>query len=227
MGLVSGTLLITPSFASAAASLDDLWCTASNSCVAVGASDIEDGSSQVHVKRWNGSAWTREEVDPPEGAAKSELAGVYCTSASACIAVGFLATEGEGKDQPLAVKWDGSNWDGENLPVPEGATSTKPADIACASSSDCIAVGDYIDAEDVKKSLAMAWNGLLSGPVPSGAGLSELESISCTASNDCVAVGSFVNSSEVTKTLAVSWNGSSWSIASTPEPGRCGAESAL
>lgn len=226
VGMVVATaFLLAPSGASAASHLKDLWCTSSTACLAVGASDVEEGeagSSQVHAKRWNGSAWTIEELDPPDNSVTSVLDGVACASASACTAVGSYSDEEAEATLALAMRWDGTDWEIQEVPKPSGALGAKLADVACTAASACIAVGSYTDAEEVRKSLALSWNGtawsVLSVPIPSGAGRSELEGISCTASNDCVAVGSFVNSSEVTKTLALSWNGSSWSIASTPEP---------
>lgn len=225
LGFFLAAGLAIPASASAAASLEDLWCTSASACVAVGASDFEEGehsSSQIHVKRWSGSAWTAEELDPPDSAATSVLEGVACASTSACTAVGSYVDHESRVTLALALRWDGTDWDIDELSKPEAALSAELVDVACASASSCVAVGSYTDDEEIRKSLAMSWNGsawsVLSVPIPSGAALSELEGISCTGASDCVAVGSFVNSGEVTKTLALSWNGSAWSIASTPEP---------
>lgn len=212
-------LSLAPSTASAASHIGDVWCTTTTACVAVGASDNESGSSSAHAKTWNGSAWVTQEIPVPSGGSTSELSSVNCVAA--CAAVGSFETE-DGTTTAYITRWNGTSWAQESAPVPAGATSTKLEELSCTSSTACFAVGSYVDENEVKKSLAMHWNGSLwslkSVPIPSGAGLSELAGIACTTATDCVAVGSFVNSSEVTKTLAVVWNGSSWSIVSTPEP---------
>lgn len=217
--------LLAPAAASALEKLPDVACTSTSFCLAVGASDAS-GASHVQARGWNGSAWSDKAAPVPDGAALSELSSVSCVSASSCVAVGSYADEEEETTLALAMRWNGSSWSTDSLPAPAGSLSSKLAEVACTSASSCTAVGRYIDAAEVRKSLAMRWNGsawsLQSAPVPSGAGLSELTGVSCTVASDCVAVGSFVNSSEVTKTLAMVWNGSAWSITSTPEP--AGAE---
>lgn len=222
LACVLGACLVAPAGASALDKLTDVACTSSTFCLAVGASDAEAGSAQAQARSWNGSKWSAVETPAPEGAIQSDLAALTCTSATHCVAVGDYADSEEETTLALAMGWDGTEWDTAELPRPAGALSTTLAELTCPLSTSCIAVGSYLDSAEVRKPLAISWNGLewtlLSVPVPSGAGLSDLEGISCTATNDCVAVGSFVNSSEVTKTLAVSWNGSAWSVNSTPEP---------
>jgi hypothetical protein len=215
-------VLLVPTQASAATSLEDVFCTSSSNCIAVGGSD-ESGAWNAHAKRWNGTAWTSETIAPPNGASTSKLSGVTCLSASDCIAVGTVVEEEQGK-QALLASWNGSSW--ATAPIPaEGVSSSELKEIACTSSSACVAVGSSRDEDGRKQALAMRWNGSAwstnTHPQPSES-LTELTGVSCVGPADCVAVGSFVNSSNVTKTLASVWNGTSWSVVATPEPG--GAE---
>lgn len=221
--LVLAALWSVPTVASAASNIEDVWCTSTAACVGVGASDAS-GSYGAQILRWDGEAWSEESeesVSLGEETVLSSLAGVTCTSASDCVAIGSAEDELEQKT-PLVLRWDGTSWTTQAAPGPEGSIAAELDDVACASASSCIAVGSYYDQQEVKHALSMTWDGeawsLRSVPEPTGAGLSELSAVSCVGSADCVGVGSFVNGSEVTKTLAVAWNGSAWSIDATPEP---------
>ncbi len=222
---IAAVFLIAPAGASAMDRLDDVACTATSFCLTVGASDA-DGPAQAQARRWNGSTWTDAGAPTPDGATQSALAGISCVSATSCVAVGDYADEEEETTLALAMRWDGSDWDIESLPTPAGALSSTLAEVTCTAATACTAVGSYVDSAEVRKAMAIRWNGsswsLQSVPFPSGAGLSELVGISCTAESECLAVGSFVNSAEVTKTLATVWKSGTWVIAPTPEP--AGAE---
>lgn len=95
-------------------------------------------------------------------------------------------------------------------------------DVSCVSYTSCIGVGSHTDMADVKRTLAMHWNGSswskLTTPEPSGVVSSELGGVSCTAANSCMAVGNYVNSSGTQQTLTMSWNGSAWSLVASPSP---------
>jgi hypothetical protein len=167
--------------------------------------------------------WTFQNVPMPSGAKSSGLGGVSCTSASACVAVGWYeSTSGEGP--PLAESWNGSTWTPQTVPAPSGAKGTLLEDVSCTSPSACTAVGFYssgVEGEGVP--LAESWNGsswtLQSVPAPSGAragGIDYLEGVSCVSARACVAVGRYEISSSEELPLAESWNGSSWTLQSVP-----------
>jgi hypothetical protein len=94
--------------------------------------------------------------------------------------------------------------------------------VSCVSSSDCVAVGSYVNRADISAPLAERWNGvswsIQPTPSPSGSTYGELLSVSCAAATACTAVGDY-NSNRGTQPLAEQWNGSSWSIQPTPNPG--------
>src|SRR4051794_13412615 len=86
------------------------------------------------------------------------LTGTSCSAAAQCTAVG--TTHAEGKTRAQAVSWDGSAWKAQTLPSPpSGATATELADLACASPTECSAVGSYVDASAVTKTFAMRLSG--------------------------------------------------------------------
>src|SRR5207248_2351355 len=115
-----------------------------------------------------------------------------------------------------------SAWSVQTVPTPSGAQSGVLSGVACASSTQCTAVGNYVSSTGTRNTLAERWNGsawsVQSTPNPSGARSSQLLSVACPSSTVCVADGTAVNSAGTAVTLAEGWNGSSWSAQSTPNP---------
>ena len=63
-------------------------CPSATSCVAVG--DSRTGAvDHTLVKRLTGNTWSIEPSPDPAGALEASLHGVVCTSATACVAVGY------------------------------------------------------------------------------------------------------------------------------------------
>jgi hypothetical protein len=94
-----------------AAELSSVACAAANRCQASG---FQTGSSRLDRafgERWNGRAWSVVPTVSAPGAVSSELAGVACSSASDCTAVGV------GGDRGLAERWDGSRWRAVKTPA--------------------------------------------------------------------------------------------------------------
>lgn len=118
--------------------------------------------------------------------------------------------------------WGTGSWISGVGPEPSGATVSELLSVSCASSTNCWAVGDYIDAENVQKGLAMSWNGsgwsLQSVPNPSGAIASVLYGVDCASTSACTAVGSYVDTEEVQRPLAMTFNGSSWALSAVSLP---------
>ena len=190
------------------ASLNDVACTSSSACTAVGSYNTAQGSfeSLSLAERWNGSQWsvqpTPNPTDPSPPFAASVLQGVACTSSSSCVAVGQF-NKSTGETVPLAESWSGAL---------QGVT--------CTSASACLAVGSYHSKSNVSEPLAELWNGS-SWSLQSTPGLSNggaFQNVSCSSSRACVVVGTNTLASGATLTLAEKWNGSTWSIQTTPNP---------
>jgi subtilisin family serine protease len=196
--------------------LDDVWCE-SWECVAVGDAVTDSGIQRAQVSRWDGNNWIPSW--PIEGEADpTELEGVTCSS-SECIAVGSY--EDGGSSHALMLKGDGYSWEESSIPEPAGAKSSKLADVSCAGSSMCMAVGTYVDSTDVTRTLVLRWNGsawsVSSTPTSYPATSSKLADVSCRSEGSCLAVGSYVEQSSGKKVaLALRWNSSTWSVAATP-----------
>lgn len=102
-----------------------------------------------------------------------------------------------------------------------GRTSASPAPdsqlfgVSCASSKDCVAVGNNQNANDNRGGpLVQTWNGktwkTVSVKLPAKAMAGELFSVSCPSANACVAVGLWLNASDTGLPLAETWNGKTW-----------------
>ncbi len=168
-------------------------------------------------------SWKIASLATPTGTLNKYIGGVSCTSSSACTTIGDYELEASpGLLQSLAERWNGSEWKIQSSPNPSGAKRTVMGDLACSSSTACMAVGYYQNAAGAYLSLAMSWNGsewkILSTPEPSGTVLSYLWGISCTSASACTAVGEYENSSKAASLFAERWNGSEWTLQSTPNP---------
>ena len=188
-------------------SLSGVSCTSAASCLAVGNYGSEVPSCNcVLAASWNGSAWTQ--VSPPSLA--GNLTGVSCRAARSCVAVGG----------PLAATWTGTTWKQQTIAAP-GEAGTQLSDIACWSTSGCLAAGSYTEYSGARLTLAERWNGTTwsvartRSPADPFAGLS---GVSCESAARCVAVGTYVTRSDTLATLAEKWNGGSWSVQPTPNP---------
>ncbi len=228
----SWAIVATPSPAGSQHSvLSSVSCTAPTACTAVGTNYTSQGGTTqtVLVERWDGTSWTIQSTPTP-AVDDPTLLGVSCTSATACMAVGFyvINTQKEsGIGQTLAERWDGTSWTVQTTPnqgVSVGGTfypqSTTLVDVSCTSATACTAVGNYADTEGGEHTLAAAWNGtswILGYPQDptdaKGVGFFlGLNGVSCSSAAACTAVGLYVNQSGQTVTLFERWNGTSWTL---------------
>ena len=115
--------------------LSAVTCVSSADCWAVGSSDAY---SQALIERWDGTSWTIV----PSTQAGNPLNAVTCLSASDCWAAGPYYTPNP-PAQTLLMHWDGTSWTKVVSPNTSATQSNTLSGIACASSSDCWAVGEY------------------------------------------------------------------------------------
>ena len=195
MAASSWKIQSTPNPASATTSvLSDVSCTAANACTAVGDHINAAGKELTLAERWNGTSWKIQSTPNPAGATESYLAGVSCTAANRCTAVGSY-TNAAGKHVTLAERWNGTSWKIQSMPNPAGAKQTFVERVSCTAANACTAVGDYTNAAGTDLTLAERWNGtswkIQSTPNPAGQG--RLNGVSCTAAAACTAVGDHIN----------------------------------
>jgi hypothetical protein len=203
----SWTVVTSPIVGSGSA-LADVACTSTANCWAVG---YQTTPTQTLIEHWNGVAWTVVPSPNVNTADFNQLRGVACASAADCWAVGYTGSNSTSVYQPLMEHWDGNSWTIVSSPsVPQQDFING---VACASSSDCWAVGFYNDGQNSGGSLIEHWNGsawsIVASPNSSTGG-TDLEDVTCVSNSNCWAVGN------AGTTFTAHWNGSAWT--SVPSP---------
>lgn len=209
----------TPGGASAA--LNEVHCSSSTACMAVGDYKVE-GVAKAFASFWNGSAFSTKTPLNAASSTTNVLTSVACVSASDCIAVGYASVNGT--TVPLVERWNGTSWTLHTSPLPSGTSTGRLIGVSCTSSGPtCMAVGSAGE-----QAYVLRWAGsgttwtVEAAPRPVFAQSAQFEDVSCTSSTACVAAGSYVLSSGVRKTLAAEWDGTSWTLHSTTSPGTSG-----
>jgi hypothetical protein len=185
----------SPDQGSGSNNLNGVSCTGPTSCVAVGDYSGNPIPTLNLVESWNGTAWSITPSPDPAGAVNA-LFGVWCTSSTNCMAVGFskpsVPVLSESVSQNLVESWNGTAW--SITPSPDqGSAANNLNGLSCSSSTNCVAVGLYIiPSGSMPQNLVESWNGSAWSITPSpnqGGGNAGLLSVSCTSSTNCVAVG--------------------------------------
>jgi len=180
-------------------------------CLAIG----ETATGAPYAQRWKtqSAMWMAySETAPPlvpEGGSEVILKAVSCTGEWSCTAVG--AYKKEGKTRTLAERYNGATntWSVQATATTTGGSSL--ADVACPTTSECIAVG----ANGGGKALAERWNGAswttLTMPLPGGSLASTMKKISCASASACVITGT--SSGGGTSAFTMTGAGTSWTLA--------------
>jgi hypothetical protein len=196
-------------------------CPTRHYCVAVGYDETVPGESRSLIEVWNGSNWVIQPSPEPLSSTASYLTGVSCTSADACVAVGYRYTR-SGPARGLAESWDGTKWVIRASPNPAGAVDSYLVDVSCAAAKVCTAVGSLTDTAYVEKTLAEQWDGsrwiVEATPSPHHDVFSPLLGVSCPSTDVCTAVGSGENNAGRTLALAERRARGTWVVETTASP---------
>jgi hypothetical protein len=170
--------------------LTGVSCSSPALCTAAGAYVNSAGKAVTLAERWNGTEWSIQTTPNPEGAKESRLNGVSCSSSNLCTAAGEYQNSA-GKGVTLVERWNGTEWSIQTTPNPGGSFNTL-AGVSCASSTECLAVGEYSTATG-EFGLVERWNGTswVTEPAAMGVEVASLLAASCPAqqSAGCTAVG--------------------------------------
>ena len=161
------------------------------------------------------------------GSTVTQLAGVSCTSATACVAVGYTARGILGRTVafvPLAEIWNGSKWRIASTPDPAHYTGSQLRGVSCTSATACVAVGFSVLGNERRArrmtAFAERWNGVKWTLQPVAkvkhAIFTQLVGVSCTSPKACTADGD--SSGRTWTSLVERWNGSVWKVQPTPHP---------
>ncbi len=194
------------------ASLNDVSCTASGGCVAVGYYRDGSGYQQAMSVAINGGVPAQAvEIQPLpnqySGNAYADLTAVSCPATGACVAVGtYYDNETSTRRQGLSVAISaGVPAAPAEITLPGDAASGSAYqqvsldDVSCPANGACVAVGAYYDKSNLKQAMSVAITaGVPAAGVqvtpPAGAASRpnpELDYVSCPASGACVAVGNY------------------------------------
>jgi hypothetical protein len=196
--------------------LSDVACPAAQTCIAVGQwFDIDTGLAFNLAESWDGHAWTPMTTPDVVGSYFDGLYDISCTAPDACTAVGYSTDSSD--THPMVLRWDGSTWEGQQLPATPGVTGPLFEAVSCSTATDCTAVGRAYTDHTIM--LAGAWDGTswTLRTIPNSSLPSDLDNVSCTAPNACIAVGSSLDPIGLYSTpLAVAWDGTTWTVQSMP-----------
>ncbi len=118
--------------------LSAVSCTA-QSCEAVGNYFSSTFQQVTLAEVWNGTTWAAQRAPSPAASFGSSLAGVWCTAANSCTAVGQYS--GSTASPPYAVVWNGIAWHQRFPPDHPYAGQNALSGVSCAASNACTAVG--------------------------------------------------------------------------------------
>jgi hypothetical protein len=196
--------------------LQGVSCTSTTNCVAVGYTWISAyGAQSTLVEHWNGKNWSI--VPSPNPSLNSVLQSVSCPTATFCVAVGSQRHKATKNLATLVEMWNGTTWSVATSQNPAGPNRFQTlAAVSCASSTSCLAVGEYDISDGTYFTLGERWNGTTWSIDPGLAvrdgGYIVMRGVSCPTPTSCFAVGNAQGSS----TLAVQLNGITWSTVSLP-----------
>ncbi|HEX5762689.1 MAG TPA: S8 family serine peptidase [Solirubrobacterales bacterium] len=212
----------------------DVSCASSTACVGIGT--YRDGSETPagfptrlgFFAHWDGASWT---ANTTSRETTRDFSGqVSCSSASFCIAVRAVkknpSNPSSSLEAPLVERWDGAEWQVEEIEWPESGGEPAPTadleSVSCASATACTAVGTYGNHE----TLAERWDGTEwtiqatpqpTSPIPQYPMDVSLRDVTCTSSTACTAIGeghqrSFLTGTSFDSLFAMHWDGSTWTL---------------
>jgi hypothetical protein len=155
-------------------SLNDVTCPSPTRCYAVGGMAYLSGSGWIIASSNGGDTWTLLDSVP-----QSWFSAIACSTITSCVAVGGSTGQGNASQVPLVVVTadGGQRWSSSTLPAEIGPAS----DVACASSTVCVAVGSTV--------ARTADGGASWTPGSSPAGLADIASVTCPTTVFCIIGG--------------------------------------
>jgi hypothetical protein len=134
--------------------LQDVSCSSTTACTAVGYFAGAPRGEGTLVERWNGQRWVVQASPNPPNPAPS-LDGVSCRNRTTCMAVGYFSVvtsispsgRYHYKYSTLAELWDGHRWTLQRPPNPAKGTGPGLDGVACPTLSGCFSAGHYYPAK--------------------------------------------------------------------------------
>lgn len=220
----NGTAAPLPSpYLATTTSLGALSCDSPGSCTAVGYATPSGiagsyGNYAPLADTLSGGAWSTAE--PAIGDTYLILQADSCLTAW-CMAAGFEEIQTVASQYTLvpAVAVDaGGSWTQQPTTGALALQNAELTGVSCTSTTNCVAVGQYLNANGFDEPLILTWDGTGWTQVTLGAfeattNYASLSAVSCADASDCAAVGEYQDSNANTRSLAVVLAGGTW----TPE----------
>jgi hypothetical protein len=172
------------------ASLEDVACVDRSHCFAVGEARV-GGRYRTLFERWTGSRWALQSAPTPRQTFDVRVTSISCSSATACLAVGFYALDDATRRvAALVERWDGTRWRMLRAPTFGVPGSRFFTGVSCPSAQFCVAIGEnFANTRSLRPAyaIAAAWNGTTWHEVHRD---SEgfMEGVSCPSARSCVAI---------------------------------------
>ena len=179
-------------------------CTALDACTAIGAT----------AERWNGISWQDQNL---KKAVFAIWEGVSCSTATRCVAVGFVPEECCG--YAVAAIWTGGAWHLARLKngVADGNAGELES-VDCLSATACVTVGTIgigiPEEPQAQVAVVMRGNGSVfyaqQAATPGAALSGGMSAVSCWAVGSCMSVGSRIDTHGNSVALVETLSGGRW-----------------
>lgn len=197
---------------------NEVSCASPTSCLFVGDHWARQRGPFANLaEAWNGSSWRIVTARGPAGTGISALDDVACPTTRFCLAIGFAGTHRHFQDTAYTWK-NGSTWRQIRVPRPSHARNSELGGLACFSSRNCMAVGNYRSASGRYLPFAVRWHDgrwkLLTTPNVRRQRFTVFQGISCPTATRCVAVGDTVDNTRggFFHAFAEVWSGGKWHV---------------
>jgi hypothetical protein len=196
--------------------LNDVSCTLSTFCVAVGTQNGATGGTLV--EQWNGTTWAVVPSADPPASTGDTLTSVSCVGTTFCLAVGGSSTA------PIAEMWNGTTWSLVPASPPSGNTAAVLTSVSCVTATTCEVLGTAT-VSGANTVFGNQWNGsglaaetAATPPVSSGTPDPRATGMDCVTATWCIAVGTSDSGNAAAVPFSETWNGSAWSLVTVPAP---------
>jgi hypothetical protein len=190
-------------------------CTSTTFCMAIGDFDVNRHTPALS-EIFRAGHWVVRSVPSP-GRGRNVFANeVSCASPSSCLLVGdHFAAAHQNRAANLAEAWNGSSWRIVTATGPAGTASSFLFDVACPTTSFCLAVGEAGGKRP--QDTAYTWKNRrtwrrIKVPHPRRARTSDLAGLACFNASNCMAVGNWRNAKGQNLPFAVRWHNGRWKL---------------
>jgi hypothetical protein len=207
--------------------LNDVSCTSSSFCMAVGGQNNGAGGGTL-TEQWNGSSWVVVPSPNVPSSSGDVLDSVSCVGPAFCLAVGSTTSSSSG----VAETWSGQAWTLLSVAAPAGNTGVDLRSVSCVSSTSCQVLGTALGIGGANVIFGNQWNGTsltattAATPAVAHTALPELGGMYCVSANWCIAAGTSDVQNQASFPITELWNGSAWTLLTTP-PAPTGTGSAF